>query len=255
MLADPVEIRGTRRAVLAAGLIVAGGQVLISIMLGGGLSLLIGPSAAFAAGFLVVAVDCRRRTELVIAGVLALALLGSGALIFLGQASQGNSLGRRTERVALVPDMSVAIDAAAAAAPDGWAVATLAAKVTDFAPTVELGFLPARLVGHPLRGIIVVDCSGSERLEVVALGDAPVVLGTIPCGPERQVGTIAIPDFTVQTGSADYVVGIEVEAVDEGPSGGMNRALMLVALTGTPDPDRDALLAAFVAACGTEEPR
>jgi len=35
----------------------------------------------------------------------------------------------------------------------------------------------------------------------------------------------------------------------------MNRAIMLVAPTGTPDPDRDALLATFVAAFGTAEPR
>ena len=34
----------------------------------------------------------------------------------------------------------------------------------------------------------------------------------------------------------------------------MNRALLPVALTGTPDPDQDALLAAFVAAFGMDEP-
>lgn len=257
VLADPGEIRGPRRIVLATGLTVAGGQVLISIVLGGGWFTYIGLSAAFAAGFLVVGVASRRRAELVVAGVLALALLGSGVFVLRGQASQGDSLARRMERVALLPEMSVAIHAAAAAAPDGWAVATLAAKVTDFAPSDQLGYLPARLIGPPLRGLIVVDCAGSERLEVVALdGDTPVVLETIPCSPEPQVATIEVPGFTVHTdASATYVLGIEVDAVNEGSGGGMNRAMLLVALTGTPHPDRDALLAAFVAAFGREEPR
>ena len=256
-VAAPAEIRGSRRFVLVLGLTVAAAEVLIAAALAGTL-FLVGLSAAFAAGYLVVAVASRRRAELVLAGILALALLGSGMLVVWVQASQTNSLARRMERVALLPvDMSVAVDAAAAAAPDGWAVATLAAKVTDFAPSEQLGYLPAGLIGHPLRGIIVVDCTGSRRLEVVARdGDVVEGLGSSPCSPEPQVVTIEIPGSTVRTdASATYVLGIEVDPVDEGPAGGMDRALLLVALAGTPDPDRDALLATFVAAFGAEKPR
>ena len=257
-VADPAEIRGSRRYVLAVGLTVAGGQVLVAAVLGGTL-FLVGFAAAFGAGFLVVAVASRRRAELVLAGVLAVVLLGSGAFVVWGQASQTNSLARRMERVALLPvDMSVAVDAAAAAAPDGWAVATLAAKVTDFAPSEQLGYLPAGLIGRPLRGIIVVDCVGSGRLEVAARDGNTVVdvLGTSPCSPEPQVVTIEIPGSTVHTdASASYVLGIGVDPVDEGPAGGMNRAMLFVAVTGTPDPDRSALVSAFVAAFGTEVPR
>jgi hypothetical protein len=87
-------------------------------------------------------------------------------------------------------------------------------------------------------------------------GAAPEVLGTISCSPKPQVLTIEIPDFTVHTdASATYVLGIEVEAIEEEPTDGMNRAMTVVALAGMPDPDRDALLASFVAAFGTEEPR
>jgi hypothetical protein len=134
--------------------------------------------------------------------------------------------------------------------------------VTDYAPSEEGGFLPARLVGQPLRGIIVVDCAGSERLEVVArdrdapASDASVVLGTTQCRPEPQVVTIEIPIFTLDADpSATYVLGIAVDPINEGPTGGMNRALLLVALTDTPDPDREALVAPYVAAFGTQEPR
>jgi hypothetical protein len=42
---------------------------------------------------------------------------------------------------------------------------------------------------------------------------------------------------------------------NDGSVDGMNRAMILVALAGTPDPDRDVLLATFVAAYGTERPR
>jgi len=108
----------------------------------------------------------------------------------------------------------------------------------------------------------VVDCAGSERLEVVARDRdapaefAPVVLGTTMCRPEPQVVTIAIPIFTVDAEpSATYVLGIALHPINESPTGGMNRALLLVALTDTPDPDREALVAPFVAAFGTEEPR
>jgi len=231
--------------------------VLIAAALGGVL-FFIGAGAAFGSGFLVVAVASRRRVELALAGVIALVLLGSGAFALWGQASWNDGAARQRDRGALIfIDMSVAIDAAAAAAPDGWAAATLAAKATDLAPIEQLRFLPATLVGHPLRGIIVADCAGSERLEVAARdGDALVVLEMIPCGPGPQIATIEIPDFMVHTdASATYVLGIEVKPVNEGPRGGMNRAMILVALTGTPDPDRDALLATFVAAFGTEGPR
>ena len=74
--------------------------------------------------------------------------------------------------------------------------------------------------------------------------------------PAQKVVTIPIPIFTVDADpSATYVLGIAVDPVNEGPTGGMNRALLLVALTDTPDPDREALVAPFVAAFGTEEPR
>ena len=256
-LADPVEIRGSRRNVLALGLTVAAGQVLIAVPLGAAL-FHVGFSAAFASGFLVVALASRRRVDLVPAGVLSLALLGVGVFVLWGQASSNDRAAQQRDRGAVIfIDMSVAIDAAAIAAPDDWAVAALAAKATDLAPNEQLRFLPATLVGHPLRGLIVVDCAGSESLEVVARdGDAPAVLGTAACSSEPQIVTIEIPDFTVHTdASATYVLGIQVDDVNQGPTGGMNRALLLVAPTGTSDPDQAALLASFVAAFGTEEPR
>jgi hypothetical protein len=262
-LPDPVEVDRSRRTVLAAALAVAGFEVLLSAVVGGGWLLNASAIAAFAVGFLVVAVTSRRRGEPVLAGALAVALLALGVFPLLGQASQNDTGARRAERVALLPvEWQAAVAAATAAAPDRWAVPTLSARVTDYASSEEGGFLPARLVGQPLRGIIVVDCAGSERLEVVARDRdapaevAPVILGTTPCSPEPQVVTIEIPIFTVDADpSATYVLGIAVDPVNEGPTGGMNRALLLVARTDTPDPDREALLAPFVAAFGTEEPR
>jgi hypothetical protein len=262
-LPDPVEVDRSRRTVLAAALAVAGFEVLLSAVVGGGWLLNASAIAAFAVGFLVVAITSRRRGEPVLAGALAVALLALGVFPQLGQASQNDTGARRAERVALLPvEWQAAVAAATAAAPDRWAVPTLSARVTDYAPSEEGGFLPAGLVGQLLRGIIVVDCAGSERLEVVARDRdapadvAPVVLGTTTCRPEPQVVTIAIPIFTVDSDpSATYVLGIAVDPVNEGPTGGMNRALLLVALTDTPDPDREALLAPFVAAFGTEEPR
>ncbi|HTG42447.1 MAG TPA: hypothetical protein VK697_12625 [Methylomirabilota bacterium] len=262
-LPDPVEVDRSRRTVLAAALPVAGFEVLLSAVVGGGWLLNASAIAAFAVGFLVVAITSRRRGEPVLAGALAVALLALGVFPLLGQASQNDTGARRAERVALLPvEWQAAVAAATAAAPDRWAVPTLSARVTDYAPSEEGGFLPAGLVGQLLRGIIVVDCAGSERLEVVARDRdapadvAPVVLGTTTCRPEPQVVTIAIPIFTVDSDpSATYVLGIAVDPVNEGPTGGMNRALLLVALTDTPDPDREALLAPFVAAFGTEEPR
>jgi hypothetical protein len=263
--ADPRDVRGWRRAVLAGGLALAGGEALLALLVGGGGFTLIGPGAAFAAGFLVVAAATRRRVELVAAGALVVALLGSGALVLWGQASANSSLSQRMDRVGLLPpDWSAAVDAAGAAAPDGWAVGTIAAKVTDFAPSESLGYLPPGMAGHPLRGLVVVDCAGAGSLEVVArdgdlpldaTGDSPIPLGTVACDPEPQVVHIQIPDFTIHTGVADYVLRIDVRPLDEGPAGGMNRALLLVARADTPDPDRDALLAAFVAAFGIERPR
>ena len=262
-LPDSVEVSRSRRTVLAAALAVAGLEVLLSAVDGGGWLLNASAIAAFAAGFLVVAVTSRRRGEPVLAGALAIALLALGVFPLLGQASQNDAGARRAARVALLPvEWQAAVAAATAAAPDRWAVPTLSARVTDYAPSEEGGFLPARLVGQPLRGIIVVDCAGSERLQVVARDRdapaevAPVVLGTTTCRPEPQVVTIPIPIFTVDADpSATYVLGIAVDPVNEGPTGGMNRALLLVALTDTPDPDREALVAPFVAAFGTEEPR
>jgi hypothetical protein len=262
-LPDPVEMGRSRQTVLAAALAVAGFEVLLSAVVGGGWLLNASVIAALVAGFLVIAVTSRRRGEPVLAGVLALTLLALGLFPLLGQASQNDDGARRATRVALLPaEWQGALAAAAASAPDSWAVPTLSARVTDYAPSEEGGFLPARLVGQPLRGIIVVDCAGSKQLEVVArhrdapAGDAPVVLGTTQCRQEPQVVTIEIPVFTVHTDpSATYVLGIAVDPINEDPTGGMNRALLLVALTGTPDPDREALVAPFVAAFGTEEPR
>ena len=262
-LPDPVEVSRSRRTVIAAALAVAGFEVPLSAVVGGGWLLNASVIAALAAGFLVIAVTSRRRGEPVLAGVLALALLALGLFPILGQASQNDGGARRAARIALLPaEWQAAVAAATAAAPDNWAVPTLSARVTDYAPSEEGGFLPVRLVGQPLRGIIVVDCAGSERLHVVARDRdapaevAPVVLGTTTCRPEPQVVTIAIPIFTVDADpSATYVLGIAVDPINEGPTGGMNRALLLVALTDTPDPDREALVAPFVAAFGTEEPR
>jgi hypothetical protein len=255
--ADPAEIRGPRRTVLAVGLTVAAALVLIAAAFGGAL-LFVGAGVAYATGFLVVAVASRSRTHTVIAGALALVLLGSGSFLVWAQASQGDGLGRRMERVALLPpDMSAAVAAASAAAPDGWAVATLTAKVTDFAPVAELGYLPAPMVGLPLRGIMVADCAGAERLHVTARSDEVVFeLATIPCSPDPQLAAFDIPAFAVRTDpAASYILGIEVDPVHEGSPGGMHRAMTLVALEGTPDPDRAGILAAFAAGFGTEAPR
>ncbi len=232
--------------------------MLVSTVLGGGWFTLFGLGAALAAGFIVVGAASRRRVETALAGAVATMLLGLGAVVVIGQASQDDSLARRMERVALLPpEMSVAVDAAAAVAPDPWVVAFLAGRVTDFSPSEELGYLPTGLVGRPLRGIVVVDCAGSESLEIVAQdGDGLVVLGTVSCDREPQVVSIQVPEATVHTDpAASFVDGIEVSDVNQGPAGGMIRALLLVSLTDTSDPDRGALLATFVAAFGSDEPR
>ena len=59
-IAAPAELRGSGRTVLAVGLTVAGAQVLISVALGAMFFLFVGLSAAFAAGYLVVAAASRR---------------------------------------------------------------------------------------------------------------------------------------------------------------------------------------------------
>lgn len=208
-----------------------------------------------------------------LAGVLALALLALGALIIWGQASQDEFDARRTARIALVPDDLFDVGGAVAAAtPEGWHAATLMATVTDRGPVLmtlrRVLFGGSSVIwsfqkpadyarGSALRGIIVVDCAGSERLEVVARGFvAPAALATSPCRPERQVVAIDIPGSVLQREqTAVKVAYVDVTPIDEGPTGGMNRALLVVARAGTPDPDRDALIATFVAAFGTDDPR
>jgi MFS family permease len=282
VLSDHVELRGSRRTLLAASLAVAGVESLLSVVSGGfwlflvGLSsaFLVGLSSAFAAGFAAAAVTSRKRGESVLARILALSMLALGALVLWGQFTQTDFDARRAARIALLPVSSdLAREDAEAVAPDGWAVPTLKVRATYSGPflmavrTVLMGAggteigasrsLPDRLVGPPLRGIIVVDCAGSEQLEVVARGfDAPAVLGTSPCRPEPQIVTIAIPDSVMQRDQTSvFLWYIAVDPIDEGPTGGVNRALLLVALAGTPDPESDALRATFVAAFGTEEPR
>lgn len=260
---DPVEVQGSRRILLAAGLIVVGVLVILSITIGGGSFVFIGLCAVFAVGYLVVGIATRQRAERAIAGLVTISLLGLGAFVLAGQASQDSSLSARAGRVRLLPpDMAAAVTAATDAAPDGWAVASLAGEVTDFAPSANVGPLPETLIGQPLRGILVVDCAGSERLDIVwrdemALdGAVPARLGAVACDPEPQVVAIEIPGFTEQSfPTVTYVNGIGVDPADEGPAGGMTRALVLVALADTPDPDLDALLASFVAAFGSERPR
>ena len=81
-------------------------------------------------------------------------------------------------------------------------------------------------------------------------------MGAVACDPEPQIVAIEIPAFTVQTfPMATYVNGIGVDPADEGPSGGMTRALVLVSLADAKDPTSDELLATFAAAFGNEEPR
>jgi hypothetical protein len=254
--ADPAEIRGPRRTLLVVGLIIAAALVLMAAS--GGALIFVGAAVAFASGFLVVAAASRSRTQSVIAGVLAVVLLGSGSVLVWAQASQGDSLGRRMERVALLPpDRSAAVAAASDAVPDAWAVATLAAKVTEFAPVAELGYLPAPLVGPPLRGIMVADCAGAEGLHVTARsGEVVFELATIPCSPDPQLAAFDIPAFAVRPDpSASYILGIEVDPVHEGSAGGMHRAMTPVALEGTPDPDRAMVLATFAAGFGTVAPQ
>lgn len=83
-LAISAEISRTRRRALIAGLAVAGGVVLISSLLAGSsqgspsgsMSFFVGLSALFAAPFVVVAAATMRRVDSVLAGVLAVVLLG-----------------------------------------------------------------------------------------------------------------------------------------------------------------------------------
>ena len=188
-IATAAELRGSRRTALAVGLTVAGAQLLISVALGAVFSLFVALSAAFAAGYLVVAAASGRRGDRALAGVLAVALLGVGLVPLWAQVSLNAGAGRLTERAALLPaDMSVAIDAAAAAAPDGWAVAELLAKGTNIGSSTSRD-LPETLIGRPLRGLVVVDCAGPADLEVVTTDDheATVVVGVDPV-PRRAPG-------------------------------------------------------------------
>lgn len=257
-LAVPAEIRGSRRTVLGVGLVFAGGQLLISIALGGAFSFFVGLSAAFAAAYLVVAVASRRRGDLALSTILAVALLGVGLVPFWGQLSLNDAATRLADRNALLPaDMDVAIDAAAAAAPDGWAVAALAAKGTNIGASNSRD-VPRMLIARPLRGLVVIDCAGPGVLEVVTMDElsATVVVGSVPCLPEPQVMTFEIPGVTDYARPPAFVERISVDPVpNDGSIDGFNRAVILVALTETPDPDRETLIATFVAAYGAERPR
>lgn len=255
-IADPGEARGGRRTILMAGLAIAGVELSISMVVGGGWSLIIGAIVAFAAGFLAISVTARQRGASAVAAVLAVGLLALGVLPLWGQASQLGVGARRDERVALMPDMSTAVDAAKSAAPGGWSVALVSVRITDFAPTEEIGYLPTGLAAGSLRGIVVVDCAGAASLEAVAqVGDTLAGLGTAPCDGLVHVVPIEVPDVLVRADPPAYVLGIEIAAVDEGSSGAMNRALILVAPADAPDPEDNALRGAFVAAFGTEQPR
>jgi hypothetical protein len=272
VLSTPGEMSWSRH-VVATGIAVAGAAVLLGVVIGGGLSGNLAVIAASVAGFLVVLGSSRSLGQTVVIGTLAAATLAFGAVVFWDGTAQEEFDARRAARAALVPDDLFDVRGPVeAATPDGWHAAALKARVTDRAPLLvslrlllsgrsnvrsDSRTLPDRLVDQPLRGIIVVDCAGSEQLEVVARGgDSRGVLGTSPCRPDPQVVAIEIPGAVLRREQqyvwADYVY---VDPVEEGPTGGMNRALLLVALAGTPDPDGEALLATFVAAFGTERPR
>ncbi len=260
---DPEEVRGIRRGIIVAGLIVACVQILVAALIGGGWLLSAVVVAAFAIGYLTVAVTARSRGVALVAGIVAVVLFVLGAVPLVGQASMIDSSGRRDARVALLPsDWPVALDSAAAAAPHGWAVATLTARVTDFSPTEYGAILPPAMTGQALRGIIVVDCAGSEQLQPeardpsVPTADARQVPGTVLCEPEPGTLSIEIPSTALVADPAGtYVLGISMAPVTEHTTGGMNRAVLFVALADAPDPERSALVAAFVAAFGTETPR
>jgi hypothetical protein len=256
---DPAELRGACRTALAVALAVAGAQVLISVALGAMFSSFVGLSAAFAAGYLVVAAATDRRGDRALAGVLGVALLGVGLVPLWGQVSLNADAGRSAERAALLPaDMDVAIDAAAAVAPDGWAVAVLVAKGTNLGIPSTSRDLPDTLIGQPLRGLLIVDCAGSADLDVMTMDDlgAQLGVGSVPCRPEPQVMSFAIPGVVDHAIPPAHVGTVSVDPVpNDGSIDVINRALILVALAETPDPDRNALLATFAAAYGEERPR
>jgi hypothetical protein len=255
-LAGPAEVRGPRRIVLAAGLLIAAGQVLVSASLGGPLSFFVGLGVAVAAGFIVVAVASARRREFVPAGAIAVALLGLGMIPIWAQALQAGSGDRRTDRAALIPaDLAVAIEAAGVAGPDEWSVASIVINATEIGIFSESRDLPEELIGQPLRGVVLVDCAGSGTLEIATSDDiSSVLLGTIPCRTDPQVLSFVIPGVTAQPRSP-YVDRILVAMNEEGATGSMIRAMAFVAPASTPDATTEALLPAFVAAYGTEEPR
>jgi hypothetical protein len=261
-LAAPAEISGSRRVVLVTGLAIAAGQALIGVGLdvsspdARGWSLLVGLSAAFAAAYLLVGSALRGRAG-VLAGVLSLALLGLGGALLGVQALQYRGAVQGADRAAMLPaDMSVAIGSAAAVAPDGWAVALLVAIAPNAGMPTGGRDLPMALVGRPVRGLVVADCAGFQTFELTTWeGDAQVVIGSRPCLPEPQIVAFEAPG-TVEAPTIAYVQRIGVEPVpNDGSASGMSRAMIVVALLDTPDPDRDALLAAFSAAFGTEKPR
>jgi hypothetical protein len=257
-LDDPAAVGGTRRLALATGLTVAGGELLLSVALGGLFSLAVGLSAALAAAYFVVAAASLRSGQRAIAGVLGVVLLTLGLVPLWGQLELNGGADRMRDRTALLPaDMDVGIDAGAAAAPDGWAVAVLVAKGTNIGASTSRD-LPDTLIGQPLRGLVIVDCAGPAELEVLTMDDlaATIVVGSIPCRAEPQVLTFAIPGVADHAMPPAYVARISVDPVpNDGSIDALNRAMILVALAAAPDPSPDALLASFSAAYGTDRPR
>ncbi len=211
----------------------------------------------------MVAATIRHRGAATVAVVVSFTLLAIGVLPLVGQASMLDSGGRRDARVALLPtDWTAALASAAAAAPDGWSVAALTARVTDYAPSEYAATLPRAMTGPALRGVIVVDCAGSEQLQAAArdpsvpTDDAPRILGTVLCESEPGTLSIEFPSTALSAGpSGTYVLGVSLEPVTEHTTGGMHRAVLFVAVADAPDPERSALVAAFVAAFGSEIPR
>lgn len=83
-----------------------------------------------------------------------------------------------------------------------------------------------------------------------------LVVGSMPCRPEPQLMTFSIPGVVNSGMPPAYVARFSVDPVpNDGSIDGMNRAMILVALSAAPDPDQDALLATFAAAYGPERPR
>ena len=133
----------------------------------------------------------------------------------------------------------------------------LVAKGTNLGIPSASRDLPEAMIGQPLRGLLVVDCAGPADLEVVTIDElgAQRTVGSIPCHVEPQVMTFAIPGVVGDAMPPAFVSRLGVDPVpNDGSIDGINRALILVASVGVPDPDQEALLATFAAAYGPERP-